>query len=101
MGQSRQERTWRTPKATRHVWVKLPAQGPVARVHPHQTPRQGLLLAWRRQAHRWQALVVLVDDPELDGTKDPQREPVILQLWVDASDVRPVPADPNRAFGLR
>ena len=36
-----------------------------------------------------------------DGTKDPQREPVILQLWVDASDVRPVPADPNRAFGLR
>ena len=103
VGQSKNERTWRTPKATRHVWVRLPADGdgPGRRKHPHQTPRQGLLLAWRRRAYRWQALVVLVDDPELDGTKNPQREPVILQLWVDASDLRPVPADPNRAFGLR
>ncbi|KYH43117.1 hypothetical protein [Branchiibius sp. NY16-3462-2] len=103
MGQSKRERTWRTPKTTRHVWVKLPGDGPAARVHPHQTPRQGLVVTWRRVSYRWQALVVLVDDPTLDGTERTKQtnDPVVVQLWVDASDLRPVPADPNRAFGLR
>lgn len=28
-------------------------------------------------------------------------DPVIVQRWVPAESVRPVPADPNRAFGNR
>lgn len=101
MGQSKRERTWRSPRSTRHVWVKLPADGPAARIHPHQTPRQGLVVTWRRVAYRWQALVILVDDPSLDTEQVTDREPVVVQLWIDAGDLRPVPADPNRAFGLQ
>lgn len=89
MGQSRSERTWRTPRSTRHVWVKLKTS------HPHEPPRQGLVVAWRRRSYRWSCLVVLVDDQVEDGD-----EPVVVMRWVSADQLRPVPADPNRAFGL-
>lgn len=103
VGQSRRERTWRTPRATRHVWVRLrtahdPQAPTPASKHPHSPPRQGLIVAWRRLSYQWQALVVLVDDPALDGRSG---DPVVMQVWVDARDLKPVPADPNRAFGLR
>lgn len=85
MGQSRAERTWRKPRHTRHVWVKLATE------HPHQPPFQGLLLAWNEGYT--QALVIYVDDLN-------PSEPVAPR-WVPREQLRPVPADPNRAFGLR
>lgn len=51
-------------------------------------------MEWRRHEYAWQALCVLV-------CVRPGRDPVVLQRWVSSTDLRPVPADPNRAFGLR
>ena len=91
MGQSRAERTWRTPTTTRHGWLKL--DPPVK--HPHENPVQCLILAWSRtRAGDRIALIVYVDD--VTGP-----EPVVVQRWVPGRLLRPVPADPNRAFGLR
>ncbi|MCG8656760.1 hypothetical protein [Yimella sp. NH-Cas1] len=90
MGQSKAERTWRTPRSTRHVWVRLHT------THPHEPPRQGLVVAWRRQSYEWSCLVVLIDDAVAPG-----EDPFVVMRWVPAAIVRPLPADPNRAFGLR
>lgn len=90
MGQSRRERTWPTPRSTRHVWVRLRT------AHPHEPPRQGLVVSWRRRSYRWECLVVLVDDVAAHG-----EDPVVVLRWVAAELVRPVPADPNKIFGLR
>lgn len=96
MGKSRAERTWPRPALTRHVWVRtayLPGD-PGEAQHQQQPPDQGLILEWRRHEYAWQALCVLV-------CVRPGRDPVVLQRWVSSTDLRPVPADPNRAFGLR
>ena len=88
MGQTRLERTWPRPRSTRHVWVRSRDR------HPYQPPDQGLIVAWRRRSWQWEALCVLV-------RVLPGEDPVVIQRWVAAKDLRPVPADPNRAFGLR
>ena len=102
MGQSRAERTWRTPASTRHVWVAGGKGhfGPPA--HPLEPPVQGLLAGWRRRSYQWEALVIVVMvSPTADADKAAEEEGVIMQRWVPAKDLRPVPADPNRAFGAR
>lgn len=90
VGQSRAERTWRRPRSTRHVWVT--GIGPGA--HPKEPPYQALVVAVRRDSYVWWAWVVAVLETE-DG------DPVVVQRWVPATDLRPVPANPNRAFGAR
>lgn len=63
---------------------------------------QGLLAAWRRRSYQWEALViVVVVSSTADSDKAAEEEAVIMQRWVPAADLRPVPADPNRAFGAR
>lgn len=86
MGKPRSARTWPRPRSTRHVWVKLTK-------HPHEPPRQGLVVAWRRRSYTWEALVIVVDD------ENP--EPKVTMSWIKATSLRPVPADPNKAFNLR
>ena len=95
MGRARHERTWRTPRRTRHVWVQL---GTGERVHPHQPPCQGLLIAWRRRGWRFEGLVVIA---QVDPSSGEDQDPIIIQRWVPSERLRPVPSDPNRAFGLR
>lgn len=87
MGKTRAERTWRRPRSIRHVWVRF------RDIHPSQPPDPAVLVSWRRQSGTWQALVIAVR-PGPDG------DPVVVQQWVDARDIRPIEADPNRAFGL-
>lgn len=89
VGQSRAERTWRSPTQTRHVWIRLSDK------HSHQPPAPGLVLAWKRHSYAWSALVTYVDELR-DGA-----EPVVVQRWIPAADLRPAPSDPNKAFGLR
>ena len=102
VGKSRSERTWRTPASTRHVWVAGGKGyfGPVA--HPLEPPVQGLLACWRRRSYQWEALVIVaVDPPAVAGPGPAKEEAVIVQRWVPAADLRPVPADPNQAFAAR
>lgn len=91
MGQSRAERTWRRPRLTRHAWVRLPVAN---RDHPLQPPAQALVISWKKVGWQWLAMVVIVVETDTG-------DPVIVQQWVPAESVRPVPADPNRAFGNR
>lgn len=88
MGQTRAERTWPRPRSVRHVWVRF------RDLHPQQPPDPGLIFCWRRQTGEWEALVIAV-------RAGPDGDPVVVQQWVAARDVRPLEADPNRAFGLR
>lgn len=89
MGKSRAERTWPRPTSTRHVWVRS------RDLHPQQPPDQGLLVAWKKGTQlQWMAFVIVV-------CVRPGEDPVVVQRWVLARDVRPVAADPNLAFGLR
>ena len=102
--QSRSERTWRTPASTRHVWVAGGKGHFGPPVHPLEPPVQGLLACWRRRSYQWEALViVIIEAPTAAGSgpASAEEEGVIMQRWVPAADLRPVPADPNRAFGAR
>lgn len=102
VGLSRAERTWRTPGSTRHVWVAGGRGhfGPPA--HPLEPPVQGLVAGWRRRGYQWEALVIVAIEPaSTDSGRAAAEEAVVMQRWVPAADLRPVPADPNRAFGAR
>ncbi|GAB3582976.1 hypothetical protein [Calidifontibacter terrae] len=97
MGQTRAERTWPAPRGTRFVWVRggRGHAGPAR--HPLEPPTPGLVLAWRRRSYVWEALVVTA----AEGEEPPDGDAVVVQRWIPAADLRPVPADPNRAFGAR
>jgi len=81
VGQRRVDKEWPKPRSTRFVWVAQPG--------PQVPPVQGFVLDWRRQGYRWSALVVTA---VLDGGG----RPLVVQEWVDAEQLRPVRADPNR-----
>ena len=73
-------------------------------VHPLEPPMQGLLACWRRRSYQWEALVIVIIEAPTAAGSGPapaKEEAVIMQRWVPAADLRPVPADPNRAFGAR
>ena len=53
------------------------------------------MVTWRRHTGRWYALIV----DAIGGTELP--EVVVVQRWVPAEHLRPVPADPNRSHGVR
>lgn len=91
MGQTRAERTWRRPRSTRHAWVRLDATD---RAHPLEPPAQALVVSWKKVGWQWLAMVVIVIETDAG-------DPVIVQQWVPSENVRPVPAEPNRAFGNR
>ncbi|TWE07354.1 hypothetical protein [Rudaeicoccus suwonensis] len=88
MGQTRQERTWRTPRSTRHVWAQLRVK------HPLEPPCYGLLVRWRKAGRGFEGLVVVVDE-----ISDPA-DPIVVQQWIPAAQLRPVRSDPNRAWGI-
>lgn len=88
MGKSRAERTWPRPASTRHAWARA------RDMHPQQPPDPCVIVCWRRRGGVWEALCVIV---RVQSGQDP----VVIQRWVSSRDLRPVPADPNQAFGLR
>ncbi len=47
----------------------------------------GLILDWKREGRRWEALVVWHDDAAL--------KPVVKMDWLPVEDLIPVPVDPN------
>ena len=51
-------------------------------------------VSWKKVGWQWLAMVVIFVETDAG-------DPVIVQRWVPAESVRPVPADPNRAFGNR
>jgi hypothetical protein len=66
----------RTTGGPRHCWVVG------YQLAPGRWP--GLLLQWRRTEHGWSGLVAFV----VTGTDD---DPVFLQLWLPAEQLRPAP----------
>lgn len=89
MGQTRAERTW--PKQrTRHCWVRG-----LDRRHPLAPPSPGIVIQWRRTKsgsyEGWVSAVVDLAGGEVS----------IFQGWVPAHQIKPVPSDPNRIWGLR
>lgn len=80
---------WSRPRSVRHVWVRF------CDLHPQQPPDAGVVVWWKKDPElQWMAFVIVVRA----GTGD---DPMVVQEWVPASDVRPAGTDPNRAFGLR
>ncbi|MAO79761.1 MAG: hypothetical protein CMH82_03685 [Nocardioides sp.] len=55
-------------------------------------PSRGLILDWKREGRRWEALVVWHDDAAL--------KPVVKMDWLRLEDLIPVPVDPNWTGGL-
>ncbi|WP_138443559.1 hypothetical protein [Sinomonas susongensis] len=88
MSRARRDRVWPRPRTTRHAWFKDSPE-------PGEPPRQVLVVAWRRHSYQWSALIIYCVD--VQGSPDP----VVVQRWVPAHQLRPVRADPNQAFGLR
>ncbi len=86
MGLSRKDRSWPTPRVTRHVWVR-PDQ-------PGAKPVQGYVLEWRRHSYRWSALV-------LTSSVDDQDRPTSRSQWVAAERLTPVRSDPNNGGRVR
>lgn len=80
MGQSRKDRQWPRPSATRHVWVLQ--QG------PQVPPVQGMVLDWKRHGYHWWALVLTVTQAEGAG-------PVTVTEWLPLGRLVPVRSDPN------
>lgn len=88
MGRSRRERTWPEPTTTRHAWVRDGS-------HPHDVPRQVLIIRWDRRAGRYWALIVdVVSLPGSDGS-------AVVHRWVPKEQLMPVPAQLNKTYGLR
>lgn len=56
-----------------------------------EPPRQAFVLAWVRQAYRWQALVVYVEQASTEQER-------VIQRWVPRESVAPVRSDPNTVF---
>lgn len=50
-------------------------------------PSRGLVLDWKREGRRWEALVVWHDDAAL--------KPVVKMDWLPVEDLIPVPVDPH------
>lgn len=50
-------------------------------------PSRGLVLDWKREGRRWEALVVWRDDAAL--------KPVVKMDWLRTDLLIPVPVDPN------
>ncbi len=70
----KKERTWPRPKRTRHAWLARPGS--------HDPPVQALVVAWeQRRARVWLAFVIWVSEDER-----------IIQEWVEADRLGPVPA---------
>ena len=67
----RKDRTWERPRHTRHAWLRR---------NLHEAPVQALVVAWTRRGGGWFACVVWVDDGR------------VIQEWVDAERLGPVPA---------
>ncbi len=89
VGKSRAERTWSRPRSVRHVWVRSHD------LHPQQPPDAGVVVWWKKGTKlQWMAFVIVV-------RAGPGDDPIIVQEWVPAADVRPAATDPNKAFGLR
>lgn len=87
MGQRRLDRTWPTPRATRHVWAKIDDG-------PHAAPIQGYVLEWKRHSYAWWASVVWVS---LDGSGRPQTQ----VRWLEVHRLTPVRSDPNNGGRVR
>ncbi|QSR24124.1 hypothetical protein CFH99_00605 [Nocardioides aromaticivorans] len=66
------------------------------RADPEHRPTQaipgGLILDWKREGRRWEALLVWHDDAAL--------KPVVKMDWLRIEDLIPVPVDPNWTGGL-
>ncbi|QTF71244.1 hypothetical protein [Arthrobacter woluwensis] len=88
MSKPRRDRLYPKPRHTRHVWI-------LDNDEPGTQPRQVLIVEWRRQAYKWRARIVYVI--EVQGSE----EPAVVDRWVPAELLKPVPADPNRAYKLR
>lgn len=82
MGQSKADRTWPSPRNTRHVWVYADQK-----IYP---PVQGLVVSWTRRRYRWSAFVVRVET-----TNSGDR---VIQDWVPLERLRPVRSDPNKIW---
>lgn len=87
MSKPRRDRLYPKPRHTRHAWYLEDNE-------PGRQPRQVLIIAWRRHSYRWAARIVYC--VEIEGS-----EPAVVDCWVPAETLRPVPADPNRAYRLR
>jgi hypothetical protein len=55
----------------------------------HLKPSRGLIIDWKRQGRRWEALVVWRDDAAL--------KPIVKMDWLPIDQMVPVPVDPNWA----
>ncbi|MEZ2373400.1 hypothetical protein [Arthrobacter sp. RCC_34] len=88
MSKPRRDRLWPRQATTRHAWYRDGHD-------PNALPRQALVIAWRSHSYKWWARITYC--VEITG----QDEPAVIDRWVPAETLRPVPADPNRAFGLR
>lgn len=88
MSLPRRDRLVPKPKTTQHAWM-IEGSGAEAKY------RQVFIVAWRSHSYRWHARVVYT--VKIDG----EAEEAIVQRWVPQEVLRPVPADPNRAFGYR
>ena|GEM_PF-6470617 len=84
----RRDRLYEKPRTTRHAWI-LDSDEPGAQ------PRQVYIVEWRRKSYKWRARVIYAI--EVKGSD----ETATVDRWVPAETLRPVPADPNRAYGLR
>lgn len=69
---------WPPWRDTRFVLVRSPGK---------LRPCRGLVLDWKRDGPRVEALVVYFDDAAL--------KPVVKMDWLDKAQLTPVPVDPN------
>ena len=82
VGHRRADRTWPTPRATRHAWVHVHG-GP-----PRPAPVQGFVIEWRRHNYRWWANVLFVE-------QDADDRPAARTRWVEVDSLTPVRSDPS------